>query len=182
VASGTSKYDDTGSTACTAVLADSELTVAYLGDSRLALIRPGSVDLFTPAHRVEHPEERARIIARGGTIVGQYLFRGTAGVMLTRAFGDGWYRPVGLIDRPDLLRVDLDATAPHLVVLATDGLWDVVGPETIAKLLLDWIRMECFADVDHARALVDLALANDALDNVTVVTIASMPADGPAPA
>jgi serine/threonine protein phosphatase PrpC len=49
--------------------------------------------------------------------------RGGHGLMVTRALGDRWFRPVGVIGVPEVTELELPADARALIA-ATDGLWD----------------------------------------------------------
>lgn len=173
VAALAGRHAHTGSTACTAAVIGSRLIVAWLGDSQLAVATPGQVRVLTGAHRMADAGERRRVLAAGGAFHGGYLMRGAYGVMVTRALGDAWFHPVGLVATPSVLDVELDATLPALVVLATDGLWDVVPARAIAEV----VPGAAGGRTDHARRLVELALQAGGPDNVTVVTILTRPAD-----
>jgi serine/threonine protein phosphatase PrpC len=52
------------------------------------------------------------------------------------------------------------------MVAATDGVWDVLGPEDAARV----VRLAATAQA-AAQALIDRALAADAHDNVTAVVV-----------
>jgi serine/threonine protein phosphatase PrpC len=167
-----------GTTACTAWITDSDLTVAWVGDSQLALVTPDGPRLVTPAHRATEPGELARIRSMGGQVEGPYLMRGQHGVMVARAFGDTWFHPVGLVATPSIVTAGLPrAGTPYLIVLATDGLWDVVRPATVADLFRECLLRAEGRATDYARLLVDLALTEGSSDNITVVTVADLPDD-----
>ncbi len=176
VAEAASVHALTGTTACTAWITDSDLTVAWVGDSQLALVTPAGPWLVTPAHRATEPGELARIRVMGGEVEGPYLMRGQHGVMVARAFGDTWFHPVGLVATPSIVTAGLPrAGTPYLVVLATDGLWDVVRPEAVADLFRECLQTAEGRASDYARLLVDLALTAGSSDNVTVVTVVDLP-------
>lgn len=86
----------------------------------------------------------------------------------------GWITQVlGGATEPDHLDAHvLELTGPGRLLLATDGLTDVVEPGVVAMALRDHAE-----PAKAARALVDAALERGAPDNVTVVV-----ADFPAPA
>ncbi len=167
VAQATAAYPHTGSTACTATLVDGRLTAAWLGDSQLVIVTPHEVRFVATPHRLDDGGERARIIAAGGQIDEAYVMRGDYGLMVTRAFGDAWFNPIGVTATPSFATVELDAGVAHLIVLGSDGLWDVLRPDTVMELFGARERLDAF---DYARTLVDFALEADTRDNVTVVT------------
>jgi serine/threonine protein phosphatase PrpC len=164
---GLAGHVHTGSTASTVVMLGDRLVAAWVGDSQVIVGAAGRPRFVSPAHRLDDPAERARVVASGAAIDGVYLMRDDYGVMVTRALGDTWFRPVGVIATPALATLDLDAQSAPFVAVATDGLWDVLSADDVAR---------CFAEhageagFDYARALVDAALAAGTRDNVTVVT------------
>jgi serine/threonine protein phosphatase PrpC len=91
---------DMGTTLTAAVLHGRRLTVAQLGDSRLVLVTRRGSRTLTRDHRVTVAAERRRVLAAGAAIDGTYVVRGEHGLMVTRALGDRWFRPVGVIGTP----------------------------------------------------------------------------------
>lgn len=164
---GLAGHVHTGTTASTVVVMRERLVAAWVGDSQLTVGARGRARFVSRAHRLQNSDERARVVASGASIDGVYVMREDYGVMVTRALGDTWFRPVGVIATPALATIDLDSDATPFVAVATDGLWDVLSADDVAR---------CFAahageaGFDYARALVDAALNAGTRDNVTVVT------------
>jgi serine/threonine protein phosphatase PrpC len=148
-------------------IVERRLVAAWVGDSQLVAGDDGAIRFVSAAHRLDDAGEHARVVAAGAEIDRVYVMRGDYGVMVTRALGDRWFRPVGVLATPTIATVDLDSLAAPFVAVASDGLWDVVSPDDVAG---------CFAahgaerGFDYARALVELALTAGTRDNVTVVT------------
>ena len=161
-------HQHVGSTACAAVVVESRLTAVWIGDSQIVVATPNGVRAVGAAHRLDDGAERARVLAAGAGIDGPYITRGDRGLMVTRALGDAWFHPVGVIAEPWCLALDIEADVPYLVALGTDGLWDVVAPHTAVDMLT---AHEAPEDFDYARALAHLALRSNTRDNVTVVTL-----------
>lgn len=163
--------EDSGSVAATVFLTGETLIVAHVGDTRVVGATDGGGRALTEDHRVTNPAERARIQAAGGHVEGLYIIRGLRGLMPTRSFGDAWFRAVGVHAIPEVShhRVSHGIRA---VVLACDGVWDVVAPGEIGQIL-----DHAPPDTPEAEAIGGTALARGTTDNVTVV-VATLWRDG----
>jgi serine/threonine protein phosphatase PrpC len=154
-----------GTTLTAAVLHGRRLTVAQLGDSRLAVVTDRAARTLTRDHRVTVAAERRRVLAAGGEIDGAYVVRGAHGLMVTRALGDRWFRPVGVIGTPDVTELVLPVDARALIA-ATDGLWDVLTPADAARVVA-----RAPSPLRAADTLVIAALEAGTRDNVTVLVV-----------
>ena len=93
---------------------------------------------------------------------------------IPRAFGDFPIKkayPGALIAEPDIYRLNIDqcgvARENLLLVLATDGVWDVLTNEQVGQCI-----MRTRALVTMASSIVNQAIARQSEDNVTaLVTI-----------
>jgi serine/threonine protein phosphatase PrpC len=154
-----------GTTAAAFLVCGGAVTTAHLGDSRIVLVRRAGAETLTRDHRLDEPDERARVLGLGAEIEPPYLVRGGRGLMVTRALGDRWFRPVGVIAEPEIHDHPL-ADGDVALVAATDGLWDVLTAEDAARL----VRPAAGAHA-AAEALVQAALDAGAHDNVTALVI-----------
>ncbi|MFQ5848214.1 MAG: PP2C family serine/threonine-protein phosphatase [Candidatus Methylomirabilales bacterium] len=155
---------ESGATAATVFLRGDALSFAHVGDSEILLVGAGPIALTRP-HRVDDPGERSRIVAAGGAIEGGYVVRGVRGLMPTRSFGDSFFRPVGVMAVPVVGERRLGA-ADRFLVVACDGLFDVLGGEEIARTLLQ-------SSGAHAggESLREAVLARGGTDNLTILVI-----------
>jgi serine/threonine protein phosphatase PrpC len=154
-----------GSTVAALLLAGEALTTAHVGDSRVVRVGRAGVEGLTRDHRLDAPDERARVLRMGAQLDPPYVMRGDLGLMMTRSLGDRWFRPVGVIAEPEVGRHAVSADDVALVA-ATDGVWDVLGQEDAARV----VRAAGTAQA-AAQALIDTALAAGAHDNVTAVVV-----------
>ena len=154
-----------GSTVAALLLTGAALTTAHVGDSRVIRVRRTGSESLTRDHRIEAPDERARVLRMGAELDPPYVVRGDRGLMMTRSLGDRWFRPVGVIGEPEIGYHTIGADDVALVA-ATDGLWDVFSEEDAARI----VRRARTAE-DAARALVDEALAAGTRDNATAVVV-----------
>lgn len=187
------RKDYASSTAVTAVLAAGHLAVGHLGDSRIAL--GGEQDgqliakFLTYDHKPDQPAEKERITKSGGSVEylqnhnnkpfirgGDFGQRKAAGeqpmqLQYSRAFGGKDLKVFGLSNQPDLRVVRLKPNH-RCMILASDGLWDVLT-------VFDAITIAMRARSDRrnpAEALVLYTLEeqkskNQASDNITVVVV-----------
>jgi protein phosphatase len=128
-----------------------DLFLAHVGDSRAYLCRDGVLRQLTR----DHTHVQAMVDA--GMLTREQAATHRLRNVLTNVLGGG----LPLTD-VDVHRVAL--SPGDTVLLCSDGLYDVVGDEEITAALraADSARAAC-------QALVDLALARNAPDNVTVV-------------
>ena len=168
-----------GSTAVTCMLqppatADGprRLLVANLGDSRVCVVRTdGSATALSDDHKPNRPDERARVQAAGGVVVFAGCWRVQGNLAVSRAFGDSHCKPYGVSAEPELSRFDV-ADTDQFLVLASDGLWDVVDEAQCGHML-----RRCTDPLDGARALCEMASQRGSMDNITVLVVALKPQD-----
>ena len=120
-----------GTTVSGVLFAGDTAYVAHVGDSRVALVRGGTITSFTKDHRPTDPDEHALVLARGGLI-----FRGRVSGMLaiTRALGDLTLGD-SISHEPDVVVIPFPETPAEeesadkdtgILIIACDGLWDYV--------------------------------------------------------
>ena len=127
------------------------LHVASVGDSRAILIttkdcgnegdtvnvRPLTVE--TTVNKM--PMERERVELCEGTIRGRNVFYGPVGIAMTRSLGDSVMLRAGVIPTPIVDTYYLKSSAKQhdestIIILATDGVWDVLSNEQVADIVL----------------------------------------------
>jgi len=123
-----------GSTAVIVAAAGGLLWCCSAGDSRaVAALRGGGVRRLSAEHTARAPEEVARVRAAGGS-----LEWGRIGgcLPMTRGLGNFDLEADGFACLPDvscLPRQEVD-----FVVVASDGLWDVLNDEACCGLVREW--------------------------------------------
>jgi serine/threonine protein phosphatase PrpC len=155
------QYPVQGSTAAVAVVIKDTIYVANVGDSRVLLIdSDGSIRQMTKDHRASDPEECALVLKRGGHVV-----NGRAGgvLALSRSLGDGALK--------DCISAEpFMSTARRrdgqILILACDGVWDVMDNEAVAELA----RAQASPAL-AAREIKEDALRRGTTDNVSVVAV-----------
>lgn len=158
---------DVGSTVCLALFSGrvNKAVTANLGDSRMILLRGDAVAPLTTDHGIHSLTERQRIAAAGGVVIRDVFgMDRLMGILnLTRSVGDWYLRPY-LSSTPDVTASDV--RSGDALVVATDGLWDVIPTG----------RVPALAATASRGATVPAVLAREAMrlgssDNITVVWI-----------
>lgn len=154
-----------GATATTVVLSSDRIFVAHVGDSRAVLgfhppAKQWMVRELTRDHKPELPEERSRIERTGAQVitVGQqpnvtcrvYSHQQAwPSINMSRSLGDLHAHSQGLIAEPEvnLIERSWDASSRAVVILASDGLWDVI--DSFTAVTMAWEAFEKGADPSH---------------------------------
>jgi len=131
-----------------------ECTVAYVGDSRAIRISTAGdvvddddhdaddgndeesprIEVIAEEHTATLPDERTRIENGEGTLRGNNVFYGPIGIAMTRALGDAVMVRAGVIPTPTVSKFQLNQG--DVLVLATDGIWDVLGNERVRDIIV----------------------------------------------
>lgn len=158
----------TGATAVTCYIHTSRtglktLTTANVGDSRAVLCRAGGALRLSRDHLAAEARERARVEAAGGFVCARRI----NGVLeVSRALGDHCFKSC-VVSTPSIDERVL-GDADHFLILACDGLWDVVGDDMAVAIACDAFD-EGRTAAEVADVLVKRAIAEGSTDNVTVV-------------
>ncbi|XP_004296680.1 PREDICTED: probable protein phosphatase 2C 33 [Fragaria vesca subsp. vesca] len=154
-----------GTTAVTMVKQGQDLVIANIGDSRAVLgtrDEEGSLVAvqLTVDLKPNLPREAERITLRKGRVFALHnepdVSRvwlpnsNSPGLAMARAFGDFCLKDYGLISVPDISYRRL-TDKDEFVVLATDGIWDVLSNKEVVEIVAASPRPSA------ARALVELA-------------------------
>jgi protein phosphatase 1B len=136
--------DKSGSTAVACLISPHFVFLINCGDSRGLLVRNNDVVLKTLDHKPNLPAERDRITKAGGSVMIQ---RVNGSLAVSRALGDFEYKTNGdmgqteqlVSPEPDVLSIERDPK-DEFVVLACDGIWDVMSNEDIRDFVRDRLR------------------------------------------
>ena len=111
------------------------IEVAYVGDSMAILVSlDGTVTPLSQATTVEMPIERQRIERGEGAVTGNNVFYGPVGIAMTRVLGDAVMLRAGVVPTPFVK--SFFRKKGDVIVLATDGVSDVLTHQAVAKLVL----------------------------------------------
>ena len=159
-----------GSTAVVCLVHGGMLHIANAGDSRAVACYAGEAYVLSRDHTGKLDSERQRIEALGGEVSVTGRVRGK--LMVTRAIGDRPYK-LGLCEltaEPEVRSLTL-SPALEFVVLASDGLWDVISSSECVELVRSWTADLSQPPQKTARDLTELALNRGSQDNVSVALL-----------
>jgi len=182
--------DNSGSTACTMTVYGPDenmrlrLFLANIGDSRAVLGRvDGKAIRLTEDHKPQLPAEKKRIEAQGGSVTDvKGVMRcllplkkrqdtGIVGLAVSRAFGDKEFKSPDLVSaEPDVTIHEVDWDGDEFVIIASDGIWDVVTDKMAVRCVHDSLRTGKNQD-QASEALVRRALERGSKDDCTVVVV-----------
>ncbi|RWV93402.1 hypothetical protein GW17_00044140 [Ensete ventricosum] len=168
-----------GSTAVVAVVGTKRIVVANCGDSRAVLSRGGVAVPLSFDHKADRPDEMERVEAAGGRVINWDGYRVLGVLATSRSIGDCYLKPF-VISEPDVT-VTERTEKDEFLILASDGLWDVVSNEAackIARQCLNGRMARMFPDAvsgctaaEAAALLAELAISRGSEDNISVVVV-----------
>jgi len=167
-----------GSTAICILIKGSLIYTAWLGDSHAVLVRGGVPIKIVDPHKPNRDDERARITALGGTIMHWGTWRVNGQLAVSRAIGDGEYKPYISAD-PDVTTVEVNGSEEFLIV-GCDGLWDTITPEEATEIVFDHLEEKKAdgGDIDNISArLATVAKEKGSGDNITIIVIFLKPVE-----
>ncbi|KAA3464262.1 protein phosphatase 2C 37-like [Gossypium australe] len=188
----TPQCDAVGSTAVVAVVTPDEIIVANCGDSRAVLCRNGVALPLSDDHKPDRPDEMLRIQEAGGRVIYWDGPRVLGVLAMSRAIGDNYLKPF-VISEPEVT-ITKRKGEEECLILASDGLWDVIPNDTACGVARMCLRSEkpLSASVspsseaavkggtaessdkacwDASILLTKLALARHSTDNVSTVVV-----------
>ncbi|KAF0894551.1 hypothetical protein E2562_001854 [Oryza meyeriana var. granulata] len=155
---------DAGSTASTAILVGDRLLVANVGDSRAVICRGGDAIAVSRDHKPDQSDERQRIEDAGGFVMWAGTWRVGGVLAVSRAFGDKLLKQYVVAD-PEIKEEVVDSSLEFLI-LASDGLWDVVTNEEAVAMVKPIVDSE-----QAAKKLLQEASQRGSADNITCLVV-----------
>ena len=160
--------DDSGCTALAALClpapssngaTSGHVLVANAGDCVCVLWRGDTLVPLNAEHTAALASERQRVEAAGATVsqTSDGKLRVGGVIQVTRCIGDRPLRHLGLTSEPELTRVELQPD-DKMIVMASDGLWDVMSYERV---------LHCLKHTAKSPDLIAKRLLGEALDRGT---------------
>ncbi|CAH2038666.1 unnamed protein product [Thlaspi arvense] len=125
--------DAVGSTAVVSVITPEKIIVANCGDSRAVLFRNGKAVPLSTDHKPDRPDELDRIQEAGGRVIYWDGPRVLGVLAMSRAIGDNYLKPY-VSSEPEVTVTDR-TEEDEFLILASDGLWDVVTNEAACAMV-----------------------------------------------
>ena len=140
----TNVKESSGSTAVVCAITPTKIIFSNCGDSRGILCRNGVVKFHTEDHKPSDEGERKRIELAGGSVMMQRV-NGSLGV--SRALGDFSYKnntevnPIQQMVSPEPETTVFEReSGDQFVVLACDGIYDVVNNDEVVNFVSDELK------------------------------------------
>jgi serine/threonine protein phosphatase PrpC len=146
------------------------MDVVNLGDSRMVIVNSkGISQSVTKDHKPDDSVEKSRLVNMGGEIYkdSEGVYR-IGDLSLSRAFGDGDNAPY-ISQKPDIFYRKITPETKY-IVMACDGLWDIIDSEDLGKIISKIIKKKPNLD-NLAVELANWALNNGSTDNISVIVI-----------
>ena len=139
--------------------------VANIGDSRAVLCQDGKAVQMSVDHKPNLFAEKERIENLGGMVVWAGTWRVGGVLAVSRAFGD---RPLKkyVIATPHTMAIEELTSAHEFLILATDGVWDVITNDEAVQI----VRRE--SDPQRAaNILTSVADSRGSTDNISCIVV-----------
>ena len=152
---------EVGNTATVVFINNKLLYCANVGDSSCCLIG-NKAEFITIDDKCTTQKEMKRIEKAGGHIIDGRI----EGILaVSRGLGDFDLKNKGLIAEPHVTKKLIDHTINYCV-LASDGVWDVLKPNDVSKILQETNDIN-----DMAKVIVEKAVEKGSEDNISCIVI-----------
>uniref|UniRef100_A0A671XXE4 Protein phosphatase 1B n=1 Tax=Sparus aurata TaxID=8175 RepID=A0A671XXE4_SPAAU len=166
--------DRSGSTAVGILLSPDHFFFFNCGDSRAVLYRNSQVCFSTLDHKPCNPRERERIQNAGGSVMIQ---RVNGSLAVSRALGDYDYKCVDgkgpteqlVSPEPSVFEMVRAPEQDQFVVLACDGIWDVMSNEELCEFVKS--RLEVSDDLERVCTDLFWSMTSGSRDNMSIVLV-----------
>ena len=151
-----------GTTATIVLIKDNKIYCANVGDSKAYIIYDNSYTQISSDHKCTIEDEKIRVESMGGEIKKNRVM---GQLILTRTLGDLYVKQYGVINTPDISVNDIRGNMKY-IILASDGIWDVVDLDTLVGMGKAGKNVGEFCE-----DIVKLAINKNTKDNVSCIVI-----------
>ena len=151
-----------GTTATLVLIKDNKIYCANVGDSKAYIIYDQNYKQISSDHKCTVEEEKNRVLSSGGKI---HKNRVMGQLILTRTLGDLYVKQFGVINTPDISVNEINDKIKY-VVLASDGVWDVIDLDTLVGMGKSGKYVGEFCE-----DIVKLSIQKGTKDNVSCIVI-----------
>lgn len=170
------RSDRSGSTAVAVLLTPTHVVCANSGDSRSILVRSGVAFPLSFDHKPTAASEHDRIVNAAGVV---QMKRVDGDLAVSRGLGDFRFKSnlqlradqQKVSARPDLIVSPRDEKGDEFIVVACDGIWDVMDNQDCAKVVQGLLDD---GEDDLGRLceeVLDICLEKDSRDNMTMAVV-----------
>lgn len=141
------------------------IIAANAGDARAVVNKCDEAYRLTNDHRADDPMEQKRIEKAGGFVLKNRVL----GILaVARSLGDHSMKEF-VICQPFVQCIDIKKEKNSFLIVACDGLWDVMTDQEAVDLVQSTIARDTSMKEHVAQVLVDEALKRGSSDNITAV-------------
>ena len=151
-----------GTTATIVLIKDNKIYCANVGDSKAYIIYDNSYTQISSDHKCTIEDEKIRVESMGGEIKKNRVM---GQLILTRTLGDLYVKQYGVINTPDISVNEIRGNMKY-IILASDGIWDVVDLDTLVGMGKAGKNVGEFCE-----DIVKLAINKNTKDNVSCIVI-----------
>lgn len=168
--------DRSGCTCIVVVVTPKHLICSNAGDSRACYSKEGKAVPLSFDHKPNDTEEHSRIDRAGGYVS---MRRVDGDLAVSRALGDFQYKDrtdlppeeQKVTSKPDLMVYPRDYQKDEFIVVACDGIWDVVSNDDCIQMVRQ-IFEEGESDIGKVcEEVLDLCLEKNSRDNMTSLIV-----------
>ena len=173
-----------GSTAAVLMILDSHFVFANAGDSKIILVRGGSIAFETVDHNPTNEKEKKRIRNSTNVFIDEsWLFKVRGyqkhALSVSRGFGDFFFKEEkGLAWNEQAVSAEPEVTVlardekDEFVVIASDGLWHFVSPEDVQQFVRRKLFEENVTTERCAAELLELCFVQrKSTDNISIIIL-----------
>ena len=153
-----------GAAAVTFYVMEDRFMAANAGDARAIMGAGPGVEVLTLDHKPDLLEERLRIEALGGMVTSIGVARVMGILSMSRALGDAELKP--FVTCEPRVVAGLLGKENDYAVLACDGVWDVLKPQTVIAL-----ARHAGDPQKGAEDIKETALREGSTDNISVIVL-----------
>ena len=166
-----------GTTCIACWIQEDSFHVAYVGDSRAVQFsssQPTPRTVAIPTTTQEMPFELEMIESGEGRVDGNgNVWYGPVAIAMTRALGDACMLRAGVVPTPLTATFPRPTEGSSILVLATDGIWDVLSLEMVQELVENGVSEQKIAQTlaDTARSLWIGDFVDEKADDITCLVV-----------
>ena len=116
-------------------------------------------------HNCSNQKEKEELKKKGIKIFQNRVFGCLA---LTRTFGDNELKKDGVGCEPSIKKIFLDKNKVKFIIIASDGIWDVVNEEKLWEI---YNGLKNGTSEEFCNELVDFAMNNGSTDNISCIVL-----------
>ena len=154
-----------GSTGTFIIVNNNNIYCANIGDSKCFYINDKEAIQLTEDHNCKNDKEVELLKSKGVMIFRRRVF---GSLFLTRSFGDMEFKKEGLTAIPFITKINSDKSNVKYVIIASDGIWDVVDDKQLFTLSKE---LKNGTSEEFCNNLVNYAMEKGSNDNISCIII-----------